>query len=303
MTKLKVVFISSIFLCTNYILAYSLAAKEVFLQHNDLTLNAHLNVVENKNLEDGVIMLVHGTLAHNGMETIKNLSNVLNERGFNTLAITLSLGINNRKGMYDCSVTHRHKNLDSLDEILAWFKWLGESRVEDVILMGHSRGGNQVTRFAIDHREAKLKKLVLLAPSTWSQNSIEANFLRRNNQSLKKTLKKAYDLIEKAEEKKIIASAGLLSCPNADATAESFISYYQPDSRHDTPSILKKLNIPTLVIAGGRDMVVKDLIGRVNQITDNDKLKLDIVDDADHFFLDLFAEDVADSIERFVAKK
>ena len=59
------------------------------------------------------------------MEPIANLQDVLTERGFNTLAITLSLGISDRKGIYDCAQPHRHLHTDALDEISAWLQWVG----------------------------------------------------------------------------------------------------------------------------------------------------------------------------------
>lgn len=277
------------------------SAKEVFIDHKDLTLSAHLNLSSKKKLEDGVILLLHGTLAHNNMETIKNLASVLNERGFNTFSINLSLGINKRRGMYDCSVPHRHKHLDALDEIAAWVKWLSSKNVKNIILLGHSRGGNQVTRFATQIKNTSIRKLILLAPATWNQGSAEIAFENRHKQPLNGILAKAEKLIKKGNGKKIMPETGILSCPKADVTAASFVSYYRPNPRRDTPSILKELKIPTLIIAGGKDTIVKDLIKKVKKLTNEHTLQLAIIDDADHFFLDLFAEDVADLIEEFTS--
>ena len=93
------------------------ATKEVRIQHGALTLNGVLNLIDGKPLKKDIVLMGHGTLAHNGMDTIKNLASVLNERGFSTLAINLSLGIDDREGMYDCETPHRHKHTDSLEEI------------------------------------------------------------------------------------------------------------------------------------------------------------------------------------------
>ena len=92
-------------------------AKEVTFQRNGLTLNANLEFAAGKNFADGVILITHGALAHRGMEGITYLQNLLKERGYNTLAINLSFGLNDRHGMYDCKVTHRHRNDDAVDEI------------------------------------------------------------------------------------------------------------------------------------------------------------------------------------------
>jgi hypothetical protein len=99
-------------------------AEEVKIPHDGLTLNADLTRASGKTLADGVVLIVHGTLAHNRMETIRNLSDVLVDRGLSTLAINLSLGLDDRHGMYDCKFAHRHRYLDSGREIGAWLNWL-----------------------------------------------------------------------------------------------------------------------------------------------------------------------------------
>ena len=43
------------------------------------------------------------------------------------------------------------------------------------------------------------------------------------------------------------------------------------------------------------DTVVPDIIDRVKPLTKSENISLSVVDGADHFFLDLFAEDVADA--------
>ena len=278
----------------------SFSAQDISIQHSGLVLHGKLSVPNNKKLTDGIILVVHGTLAHNEMETIKNLTIVLNERGLSTLAINLSLGITDRRGMYDCKILHRHKHTDALDEIRGWLSWLKSKDVKSIILMGHSRGGNQVARFASKIGDKSLTHLILLAPSTWDAASAQTRFETLHKHPLKTALETAETLLKKDTGDAIMPGIGILFCPKADSTVASFVSYYSPDRRHDTPSILPEIIIPTLVIAGGRDTVVKNLISKVKATVDRQKLQLKIIDDADHFFLDLFAEDVADAIEEFL---
>ncbi len=51
-------------------LSWPSPAEEVTLQHKGLTLNANLMLAEDKTLSDGVLLVVHGTLAHNRMEIV-----------------------------------------------------------------------------------------------------------------------------------------------------------------------------------------------------------------------------------------
>ena len=95
----------------------ALAAQEVTLSHAGITLNANLELAPGKELAEGVILITHGGLAHNGMEIMVTLQSLFKDHGYSSLAINLSLGIDNRHGMYDCNVTHRHHNSDSSEEI------------------------------------------------------------------------------------------------------------------------------------------------------------------------------------------
>ena len=66
--------------------ASDMAAEEVRTRLRGTTLNGELMLTEGKQLEDGVTLLVHGTLAHNKMELIANLQRLLAARGVSTLA-------------------------------------------------------------------------------------------------------------------------------------------------------------------------------------------------------------------------
>jgi hypothetical protein len=98
-------------------LAYS-EPVELSFNGNDLV-GEHV-VAEGRQPTDKTILLLHGTLAHLDMETIKGLQEVLTERGYNSLSINLSFGMNKRNGMYDCSVPHRHLYSDALSELTGW---------------------------------------------------------------------------------------------------------------------------------------------------------------------------------------
>ena len=200
-------------------------SDEVTVTHAGLTLNAELQLAEGKGLQHGVELLAHGTLAPNGMDTIKNLSEVLNERGLNTLAINLSLGVHDRHGMHDCNIISHHKHLDALEEIAVWVEWLKSRKVGEIVLFGHSRGGNQVARYVTEKDGANLTKAVLLAPSVWSAEQAARGFMRRHGKPLAEVLARAEAQVKLGSTDQTLLGVGLLYCKNADATASSFISY------------------------------------------------------------------------------
>ena len=277
-------------------------AEEVRLKQGDLTLNAQLDMADGKTLKDGLVLVVHGTLAHNDMDTLSNLRTILNDRGLNTLAINLSLAVDDRHGMYECATPHRHHHLDALEEIAVWMDWLKDQGAGPVILFGHSRGGNQSARFAAERGHALLSKLVLLAPATWDAGKAAAGFEKTHGRPLAQELGKAEALVKSGKSAEMMPKMGLLYCPGADVMAGSFVSYYRPDPRFNTPAILGEIKVPVLVMAGSEDNVVSDLPERMEGKTDGKRVTFEVIDGAGHFFLDLFAEDVADRIEDFLAK-
>ena len=113
---------------------------------------------------------------------------------------------------------------------------------------------------------------------------------------------KADAMVKSGKGGEMMAKAGLLYCPGADVTADSFVSYYRADPRFDTPSILNEIKAPVLVIAGSKDTVVADLPEKMAGKADGKHVVFKVIDGAGHFFLDLYGEDVADAIEEFIAQ-
>ena len=106
--------------------------------------------------------------AHKDMEIIANLQTLLADEEINSLAINLSLGIDNRQGPFDCAVPHEHRHEDAAAEIATWIEWLKGQGVDQVLLAGHSRGGSQVAAYS-QNADAIVMGQVLIAPSTWSR--------------------------------------------------------------------------------------------------------------------------------------
>ena len=78
--------------------------------------------------------MTHGALAHNGMEIIATLQGLFTEADISSLAINLSLGLDDRHGMYDCATPHTHKHSDALNEIDVWLDWLETQGANNNIL-------------------------------------------------------------------------------------------------------------------------------------------------------------------------
>ncbi len=275
-------------------------AEEVKLSHGGLTLNANLEVVSDKGLADGVVLITHGLLAHNGMEFVATLQGLLAERNLNSLAINLSLGLDDRHGMYDCATSHRHQVIDGLDEIGAWIAWLEARGAGGIVLTGHSNGGRQTAWFAAERDQPAVEKVVLIAPGVSSPDARARRYKKRYGKDLAPLVAKARALVAAGKGDTMMARTDFLYCPRATVSAASFVSYYGGDPRKNTPNNLPAIEKPVLVVAGTADRVVTGLRPLVRPLADGERLRYVEIEDAGHFFLDFFAEDLADAIAAFI---
>ena len=281
------------------IVAMSVNAKEVVLPHDGLKLNADLEIASGRKLEDGVILITHGALAHRDMEMLVYLRKLLKEKGYSTLAINLSLGLNNRHGMYDCKVTHRHHNNDAVNEIDAWVNWLRKQGVTRVTLLGHSRGGAQTALYAVERDNKLVNAIVLMAPAMRENTDANA-YQHRYGKPLAPVLEQAQKLVREGHGDTVLKPVSLMTCRDTSATASSFLSYYGPDARVDSPSLIAKIREPVLVVVAGNDEVVVGLDRKMAPIADGKRVQMKIIDGSDHTFRDLNTDDAADAIVEFL---
>ncbi len=275
--------------------ATSAQAEKVQIPFDGITLNGNLELAADKSLSDGVLMLTHGTLAHNEMEIISYVQEMMVDYGISTLAINLSYGLDNRESaMYDCTVPAQHTMQQALAEMDAWQTWLDGQGAGDRWVMGHSRGGNQTAQYAANNQD-KIKGQVLLAPATWDYSKTLEGYGERYETPIEPILEKAKGMDPKA----MIDGIDIIYCESSGASAEAVLSYYGNYPEYDTPTVLKETNIPTLVIAGSLDTVVADLPEKMESI-DKENIELVVVEDADHFFLDLFADEAVEYAVDFI---
>lgn len=238
------------------------------------------------------VLLLHGTLAHNRMEIIKTISTLVSEDyGYPVLAPNLSYNQPGREGMLDCGITHTHKHFDALDEIAHWVDYLQTEGFDNIIVSAHSRGGGQMSAYLADNPASSIVGSVLIAPATFDANAQGPNYEERFGVALDDLMQQASAMAPDD----IMDVPGFVYCEKAKASAASFIDYYTPDPRRDTPTNLTQVsNIPVAVVAGSDDDVVADLPDRMEATEGlGDNITLEMIDGADHFFRDLYADDVS----------
>lgn len=272
-------------------------AEPLKIQHKGLTLNANLEKASSNWQSGPFVLMLHGTLAHGAMEIMSGLQTMFMDRGISSLSITLSLGKDNRAGMYDCKETHKHKHTDAVDEIAVWIDWLSGQGVKQLALLGHSRGGNQVARYAVSHKDDKrVTNMFLVAPSVWEAGDTRNYHNKRFESDFDQLVSKAKTMADKGQGAGVIENIDFIYCEKTGATAASVLSYYVTDEKMDTPYLVSKTSMPVIVFAGSEDKVVEGLIEKVEPLTAKEHIKLEVMDGADHFFRDLYSEDIADII-------
>lgn len=282
------------------LLATTAVAETVTLDDKGLKISANLETIGENWQKGPVLLMTHGTLAHNKMEIMATLQQLFLERDVSSLAINLSLGLSDRKGMYDCAVPHTHKHTDAVDEIGLWLDWLKKQGVKKVVLLGHSRGGNQTARFAAAHGSDAISGVILIAPQTWSEESEKTDYQKRYGKPLAPILANAEKLVSEGKGKTMLKPVDFIYCENTAATAEAFVSYYKPDNKMNTPTVIADIHKPVMVFAGSADTTVKDLPEKMKAVSGQKNVQFEVIDGADHFFRDLYAEDLADQALDFI---
>ena len=260
----------------------SASAEPVQIRPSLLRLNANLELPAGKTEADGVAILLHGTLSHHRQETIAALQQNLKARGIGTLAITLSLGIDDRQGPRACDVLHDYALAGVRRELLLWLAWLDGHGAKSIDLIGFSRGGAEIASVV---RELAVRKVVLVAPAFTSSDDLAEAYQKSFGQPLGPRL-------EAARAAPLAPSTvDFLLCRQAPVLGATFLDGY----RELPVRLAAETDRPTLVVVAGKDEVVRDLGGRLPP-----SVKRVTIEGSGHFFPDLFGEDAADAIAKFL---
>ena len=259
------------------------AADPVQLKHGALRINANLEVPAGRTLADGVAIVLHGTQSHYGPETVAALQTNLKARGVASLAITLSLGIDDRRGPRDCAVPHAYGDAELGPELERWSQWLTENGARAIDFIGFSRGGAQIVGLMQTHKGGR--RIVLLAPLLPTAADIAATYRKSFDKDLAPLLEAAR--AKPSETRRV----DFLLCKQAQATGAALLDAY----REIPAQAIAAMGRPTLVVVAGNDEIVPDLEPRLPA-----DVRRVVIEGSDHFFRDLNNEDAAEAIAEFL---
>jgi pimeloyl-ACP methyl ester carboxylesterase len=260
------------------------AAEPVQIKPSLLKLNGNLELPAGDRLEgENVVVIVHGMLSHYGEETVAALQKNLKARGIATLAINLSLGIDDRRGPRACNVVHDYALAGARREIRLWLEWLTAQHAKTIDIVGFSRGGAQIA--AIGPELPTVRRMVLMAPAFATAPEQAAAYQRVYGHPLAPELEAA------RKEPLQKRTVDFLTCKQAPVLGAAFLDAYT----EMPPKLAAKTGHPTLVIVAGKDDMVPDLATKLPS-----EVKPVLIDGASHFFLDLYGEEAADLIVKFL---
>ena len=260
------------------------AAEPVQIKPSLTKLNGNLELPAGEKLEgENVVVIVHGMLSHYGQETVVALQKNLKARGIASLAINLSLGVDDRKGPRACDVVHDYALAGARREIRLWLEWLGAQHAKTIDIVGFSRGGAQVA--AIGPELPTVRRIVLIAPAFATASEQAAAYQQVYGHPLAPELEAA------RKEPLQKRTVDFLTCKQAPVLGATFLDAYT----EMPPKLATKTGHPTLVIVPGKDDIVPDLATKLPS-----EVKPVVIDGAGHFFLDLYGEEAADVIAEFL---
>ena len=271
------------FLLLACILSHSTLAENVTTSLDRLTLTAIFKQAPDWP-QGPTVLITHGTMSHNRSEFMSTLQTLFHDSDISTLAINLSLGENERTGSHDCDKPQRHYYEDGAPEIAAWVNWLKKQGASNIVVLGHSRGANQVARTVVAYPDPAITAMILIAPPVAGQT--EAT----NTESLAQ----ARALMAAGKPHALMEKTDFLYCKGTSVEAASFLSYYDSNPAHNTSELLLQLDLPILIFAGTEDMIVP--VGRLKSAFAPlpPSIALRVIEGADHFFRDLNADELVE---------
>ena len=142
---------------------------------------------------------------------------------------------------------------------------------------------------------------MLVAPGVWSHDAVAARFARQGEGALAPLLDRAEAMIESGRGEDVIGPIPFLHCQDAKVSARTFAAYYRDDPLFDTFTLIDDTGLPVMVFSGTEDPLVEGLDEAIAGLEGATSLEHVSIDGADHFFRDLYAYDLVEAVQAWLA--
>jgi pimeloyl-ACP methyl ester carboxylesterase len=245
-------------------------------------------------------LLVHGVLQTGKYLVVRPLAEILAQKGYHTLSITLSHGITRRTDPLTCDSLHIFAFDESFPEIQAWLQWLRVNGHPSVVLAGHSLGANQVLYYAVRAKDPYVRALVSVALVPSDRRHLIRLFEQTRGKSLDEVVNEAQRLAAAGRGEQFL-TVPFFACSRARVSARAFLSYFGPSAPGRPAALLPAVRVPYLAVHGSVDQRAAALAPEIRALQrENRSFRWAEVQTADHFFREFLAEDLADVVASFM---
>ena len=266
---------------TALLMAAAAPAAEVQARHDGLSLNGRLLLPEEGGLGPEVTLLIHDTLGSADDREVLTLQQALLTAGRGSLAITLSLAVNDRRGRFECARPHLHRHEDGPREIAAWVQWLRQRGARRVHLLGLGRGANQAAWYLTGEVEAAGLlgggSLLLVRPPIYQRAQAAADFSRAYGYAPEPLLRHAQRLVQQDRPRELVFRVDFLHCRDTAVAAGTLLSYYGDDLRRHTPALLEAPRVPTLLLLDPSEPAASRTVSELAPRADGERLRLQLL--------------------------
>lgn len=237
------------------------------------------------------VLIAHGFLTTNKFHTIQTMANGLFDEGYSVLAPNLTLNISQRSQSLKCNSIHTHTLQGDAKEINIWIDWLKKQGYENIVLLGHSSGSQELLESQVLHQDPAVKLTIFTSLFYFDGKGVD---------NLQADIDKAKKLIENNLDTP--AKYSFLFCKNNYvATPESFLSYLTL-TRENNLKTLNNLKPPSYTIIGSADkrfeMTGYDWLDELKATG----TKVVMIEGANHFFSSEHEFDLQDKLIEIMAK-
>lgn len=115
------------------------------------------------NADKPAVFIMHGFLQTSRFSTVQLIADELADNGYNVLAPTLTLNIDQRRHSLTCDAIQNHSLADSNREIADWMAWLKDKGYKDIVLIGHSSGNMRLLSYLSEEGAATPRLFIATA--------------------------------------------------------------------------------------------------------------------------------------------
>jgi len=279
-------------------------AEAISEKFKNLKLNAEFKMAPGKTLKDNAVLMMPSPLGHHRMEVIVSVQDVLQQRGINTLAPSISLGNDDRRWYIDCTKPIKYTVDSIFDEIDFWIGWLKKRGARQITLLGHSASANYVSLYLTRRALPEVNGVIVLAPATSAYGRQGINrYEKRFKVSVKDVLARADRYITAGKGAQPMPEpTDYYFCPAAPVTPDAFVSLYRDMMSQDFPALWGTMAKPALLVIGTGDKRSPDIIQEAKRINPSGATKVVTIDKGGHFFKGLYTDKAVEAMIEFISQ-